>query len=329
MKSFGGCFEAVMATPNLEAAMRRAARGKRERAAVQQFMVNSELELARLQEELRDGSYCPRPYRQFRILDPKPRLISCADFRDRVVHHAICAQIAPAIERRLIADNYACRAGKGSHRAILRARDFAQRYRFFLRVDVRRYYDSIDHAILLGRLERVFRERRLLDLLDRVIRHPLPGQSPGKGLPIGSLTSQWLANFYLDECDHWLKEERGVPGYVRYMDDMAVWANDKDTLQALALDLDDRLQQRLAVTLKREATLVAPCSEGMPFLGWRVYPKILRQRASRLRRRRHLLVRREAQYASGDITEAQLQACVRAMDGPRRFFGSGEPLVRP
>ena len=152
MKSFGGLFEVIVAPENLAAALARAARGKRCRGPVSRFLADAEAELALLGEELRNGAYRPRPFTQFRIWDPKPRLVSCADFRDRVVHHALCARVAPIIERRLIADNYACRVGKGSHRAVLRAFGFARRFHYWMRTDVRHYYENIDHDLLLSKL---------------------------------------------------------------------------------------------------------------------------------------------------------------------------------
>jgi hypothetical protein len=326
MRSHGGLFERILAPQNLQTAVERAAQGKHARAPVQRFLAECPENLERLAEEPRTGDYRPRPYTQFGILDPKPRLISCANFRDRIVHHAVCAVLAPAIERRLIADNYACRPGKGSHRALLRAQTLARRHGWYLKTDIRRYYDSVDHTTLLGRLGRLCREPALRRLLAVIVEHPLPGQAPGKGLPIGNLTSQWFANFYLDELDHWVKEVRRIPGYVRYMDDIACWAPDKDTLFALAADMRVLLAERLGLVLKEERTLVAPVSEGMPFLGWRVFPGLLRQQGKRLRRRRRLLARREAAFLRGQLNAERLQDCVRAMSGPRRFLGYGEPV---
>jgi len=326
MKSYGGLFERIVDPANLRAALDRAAAGKRERAPVQRLLAERETEIPRLAEALRAGTYCPRPYQQFAICDPKPRRISCADIRDRVVHHGVCAVLAPLIERRLIADNYACRQGKGSHRALLRAQAFARRHGWYLKTDIRRYYDSIDHALLLGKLSALCREPALRRLLSVIVLHPIPGQAPGKGLAIGNLTSQWFANLYLDEIDHWIQEERGIPGYVRYMDDLALWADDKATLFALAADLRPRLAERLGLVLKEERTLIAPVGEGMPFLGWRVYPWLLRQQGRRLRRQRRLLARREAQYQAGEIDAGRLQDCVRALAGPRKFLGYGEPI---
>ncbi len=328
MKSFGCVFASVVDLGNLEAAMDRAALGKRQRGPVVRFVENAGMELAALREELASGSYQPRPLAHFRIRDPKPRLISCADFRDRVVHHAVCSAIVPVIERRLISDNFACRVGKGSHRAVVRARGFSRRFQFWLRTDIRHYYETIDHEILLEKLWGLFREPAMRRLLEIVVRQPVSGFASGKGLPIGSLTSQWFANLYLDEVDHWLKEDRQVPGYVRYMDDLALWSDSKEFLFAIAGDLEDRLRNALGVEMKREVTVIAPTSEGMPFLGYRVFPGLLRERGTRVRRRHRLLRQREAEFSRGAISEEKLQNCVRSMDGPRQFLGFGEPLAR-
>jgi hypothetical protein len=328
MKSAGGLFERIASPENLAAALRRAARGKLHRGPVSRFAADADRELAALREELLSGAYRPRPFAQFGILDPKPRLISCADFRDRVVHHAVCAHVAPVIERRLIADNFACREGKGSHRAVLRAQVFARRFGYWLRTDVRHYYDTIEHGVLLELLERLFREPRLRDLLEVIVRNGAAGHAPGKGLPIGSLTSQWFANLYLDGVDHWIAEARRPGAYVRYMDDLAVWSDSKAGLQALADDLEEKMACELGLEMKREATQVAPSTEGMPFLGYRVFPGLVREKGARVRRRRTLLAAREAECAAGLIGERQLQDCARAMDGPRRFLGFGAPLAK-
>jgi RNA-directed DNA polymerase len=326
MKSYGGLFNTIISMTNLKRAMHRAALGKHNRGTVQRFLLNGEEELKALQRDIGEGDYVPGDYDQFMIMDPKPRLISCADFRDRIVHHAVCAVIAPLIERRLIADNFACRKGKGSHRALLRAREFTYQYANFLKTDIRHYYDTIDHQILLEKLQTLFREKKVIHLLQGIIQHPVPGQMSGKGLPIGNLTSQWFANLYLDEVDHWLKEEWKVKGYIRYMDDLACWDDSRERLNALTVDLSFCLTERLHIEMKSERTFVSPCSEGIPFLGWRVYPNLLRRQGNRLRRQRRLLKRREKQYQQGEISAEKLQDCIRALNGPRKFLGFGEPI---
>ena len=142
MKSFGGLFERVSAAENLRAAMARAARGKRHRRPVAAFLADADTELEVLRTELLAGRYEPRPYTQFRVLDPKPRTISCADFRDRVVHHAVCDVIGPLLERRFIEHTYACRVDKGTHRAVLQAQTFSRRSAYFLKLDVRRFLEA-------------------------------------------------------------------------------------------------------------------------------------------------------------------------------------------
>ncbi len=326
MKSVGGLFGNITRAELLERAMRRAARGKRQQESVRRFLADAPKELELLRDELTAETYRPLPYYQFRICDPKPRLISCAHFRDRVVHHAICAELGPVIERRLIDDTYACRRGKGSHRAVLRAQGFSRRHAYYLKTDIRRYYDSVSHKTLEALLARLLRESPLRRLLSLIIRHPLPGQSPGRGLPIGNLTSQWFANLYLDETDHWIKEVRCAPGYVRYMDDLVVWSDNKAWLWALVDDLADHVASTRSLELKAVRTLVAPCSVGVPLLGYRVFPALMRHQGSRARRRRRLFRQREAAYCRGELTAEQLTACARSIDGSRQFLHAGEGL---
>jgi len=276
VKSVGGLFQRICDPDNLRGAMIRAARGKADRPGVMRFLANADSEVAALARDLRAGTYIPEGYDQFRIMDPKPRRISCAPFRDRVVHHAVCRVIGPVIERRFIPDSYACRKGKGTHRAILRTQDFARRYGYYCKLDVARFFDSVDHETLLQLLGGLFRERELRVLLERIVRHPIPGQARGKGLPIGNLTSQWFANLYLDGVDHFMKDGLGVPGFIRYMDDMLLFGSSKSGLWGHCDALAEWLGQNRQLSVKQEVLVLAPCSEGIPYLGIRVYPGIMR-----------------------------------------------------
>lgn len=296
--------------------MRRAARGKHDRPPVARFLANAEGELAALERELRAGTYRPRDYTQFRIRDPKPRTIACADFRDRVVHHALCDVCGPSIERRFIADSFACRVGKGAHRAVVRAQHFSRRHRFYLKADIKSFYDTVDIDTAIRLLERCFREQQVRGLWATILR-----QTPGKGLPIGSLTSQWTANLYLDGLDHLVKEAWHMPGYVRYMDDFVTWADDKDALWWLRDRIAAWLETERGVRLKESATLLAPVAEGLPFLGLRVFPGKLRLQRTRLTRLRRLVRRREREYTDGELDAAGLAGSVRAAIGIPRFWG--------
>jgi len=321
MKSHGGLFARIVEVENLRRAMKAAARGKRDRPAVARLLNEADEELPRLREELESGKYIPRPYFHFRVYDPKPRTISCADFRDRVVHHAICDVIGPLIERRFIFDSFACRKGKGTHRATGRAQQLARRFSYFLKLDVASFFDSVDHEILLALLARQFREPRLLALLEVIVRAPLAGAPPGKGLPIGNLTSQWFANLYLDGADHLVKETLRMPGYVRYMDDMVLFADSKAVLWAAHDALAAWLADERRLSLKAAATRLAPCTEGVPFLGMRIFPGTWRLQHGRFVRTRRRMRGKERAYLEGQLGPEQLARSATAAQGILSWYG--------
>lgn len=313
MKRVGHLFESVTDFANLLRATHQAARGKTGQPRVAHFWFHLETELLTLQEELRQGRWRPSNFRVFEIREPKLRRISAADFRDRVVHHAICNLLEPVLDKRLIFDTWACRRGKGSHRAVARAQWFCRRYPYFLKCDVRRYFDTIDHAVLKSMLGQILKDRPLIELLERIIDHPLPGVLPGKGLPIGNLTSQHFANLYLSELDHQLKDRQGLKAYLRYMDDMLIFAEDKAQLHAIQRSLEEFIGGRLQLQLKLSATRLAPVSEGVPFLGFRIFPGLIRLNRQSLQRFRHRLYQRQQDYLSGKIEVEGVAASVTSM----------------
>jgi len=321
LRSYGGLFPQIVSAENLLQAMGAASRGKRTRPEVVRFLDGADQELQSLQRELSGGTYVPGSYRCFRICDPKPRMISCAPFRDRVVHHAVCDVIGPVIERRFIFDSFACRVGKGTHRATQRAQGFARRFRYFLKLDVGSFFDTVDHGILLSLLGRIFRERPLLALLETIVRAPVPGASAGRGVPIGNLTSQWFANLYLDGADHRVKETLRVPGYVRYMDDFLLFADSKASLWGAHDALEAYLAAERGLKLKARATQLAPCAEGIPFLGMRVFPgtwRLQHRRFLRTRRRNRWM---ERQVLAERMTGEQLARSATAAQGILSWYG--------
>jgi len=321
VKSYGGLFDEIVSVPNLELAATAAAKGKRDHPEVARFLCQADEELLQLSAELVTGDYAPRPYRQFRIRDPKPRTISCADFRDRVVHHAVCDVIGPLIERRFIYDSYACRTGKGAHRAVARAQTMARRHCYFLKLDVAGFFDSVYHEILLALLAHTFREKRLLALLEVIVRSSPPGARAGKGLPIGNLTSQWFANLYLDDLDHFVKEKLRVPGYIRYMDDMLVFSDSKAGLWAAHDTIRDNLDRNRALHLKKAATVLAPVTEGIPFLGLRIFPGRWRLQRQRFLRTRRRMRERERAFLAGNLSAEHLALSAGAAQGILSWFG--------
>ncbi len=313
MKRIGGLFEQITPFQNLLLATRKAARGKQSKPTVARFLFYLEYELFRLESELNHNRYRPGDFTVFEIFDPKRRRICAAPFRDRVVHHAICNVLEPIFDRRLIFNSYACRTGKGTHAAIQRAQDFARCYAYCAKFDIRKFFESVDHVLLKELLRRILKEPQLLGLLDRIIDHPPPYSAPGKGLPIGNLTSQHFANFYLGELDHYLKDRLGIKGYIRYMDDMLLFGDDKPALHYLLADIRKFAQTRLQLQFKEQATLLVPVSEGIPFLGFRVYPEMIRLNQRTLRRLRCKFRGNERAYLNGKIDIDELIATGSAL----------------
>ncbi|MBF0423841.1 MAG: hypothetical protein HQL73_12710 [Magnetococcales bacterium] len=290
---------------NLATAFHRAARGKGMREEVRFFRAHLYDALARLREDILAGTVAVGQMRSFRIRDPKPRLIHAPCFRERVLHHAVMAHVGPVLDRALVDDTYACRTGKGTLAAVQRARHHLQRHPWYARIDIRSYFADIDHAILMGQLQRRFKNRGLLDLMARIL--DAHQTSPGKGLPIGALTSQHWANHYLGGLDRLLLEGCRVRGMVRYMDDVAWWDDRKEGVRESMARVRAYATDTLRLTVK-EPVHDGRSDDGMVFCGYRILPG--RLLLSRRRKRRYVLARRrwEEAFVSGRITAATLQA---------------------
>jgi len=319
----GDLWPAVVSWPNLVRAAAKARRGKRARDAVLRFDFDLERQLLRLQRDLISGEYRPGPFTTHWIHHPKPRLISAAPYRDRVVHHALMNVLEPILDRRFHPDSYACRVGKGTHAAARRLQRLMRRYRYTLQCDVRKFFPSIDHAILKGQFRRVVKDRRLLALMDLVVdssneQEPVASWFPGddlftpatrrKGLPIGNLTSQWFANWYLDGLDHLVTSHLRVGGHVRYCDDFVLLDNDRGRLREIVAATRDWLASR-RLKLHEERLCVLPSRTGRVFVGMRTWPthRVVRAANVRAFRRRVGWMRRA--YADGRIHTREQVRC--------------------
>jgi len=303
VKRIGGLFDLLYQRSNLSLAAWSAAKGKRNRPEVRRFFSAIDSQLNRMSADLQRQAYRFSPYRQFAIRDPKSRIIHAPSFRDRVLHHAIINVAGRVFERGAIEHSYACRQGKGLHAALRQARSWTRRTLWYGKMDVRRYYDSIDHQVMLGLLAGRFREQRLLRLFADVLdsHH----QSPGKGLPIGALTSQYLANFLLDTVDHAVMQTGLARHYLRYMDDMIVWCDDPAALLQLRTQVARQLAT-LGLRLKHGGEWNR-CSQGVPMLGFVVYPDRVRLgKQGRKRLRRKLRAVRQGEV-SGKLDPIQAQ----------------------
>ncbi len=300
-------------------------------------MANFECELLRLERELQNVSYRPGNYVEILVQDPKKRLVSAAPFRDRVVHHALCAVIQPILERSFIANSFANRTGKGTHKAIITYERYRNRHTYVLRADIYRYFPSIDHEILKTLFRRHISCEHTLWLMDTIVdgsnkQEPVELYFPGddlfspfehrRGLPIGNLTSQFFANLYLDRLDHFVTERLGAP-YVRYVDDFALFANDPAELANWRFQIEHHLEGR-RLKLHPRKTHILSTSESTTFLGFTLQTGIPNGKArcvSHGRRRlpdgnvarfRNRLRGLRDQWRAGTITSDDIKAKVNA-----------------
>jgi RNA-directed DNA polymerase len=262
-------FARVVDFDNLYRAFLAACHGKRDRPAVQAFEYELEPRLWAIRRELEAGAYQWGAYREFRIDDPKQRVIRAAPFRDRVVHHAIVDVIDPVLRRSLIPDTYACIRGRGTHRATARYRQFVRSRRgvgYRVQCDIKSYFASVDHEVLFGLLARRIGDGRLLGLLGSLIEHGA-GEA-GRGMPIGNLTSQLFANLYLDPLDHFVKETLRVRHYVRYMDDFVLLSAERWEARRQLAAVRGFLGERLQLQLNPRRVVLAPLSCPADFVGY-------------------------------------------------------------
>ena len=279
-------FDGIASFEALHAAALRAARGKRSKPGVAAFLANLETEVLQLERELQQGRYKPGGYRKIEIFDPKHRVVSAAPFRDRVVHHAWCAVCEPVLERGFIHDSHANRVGKGTHRAVARYERFRDRFRYVLRGDIFRYFPAIDHEILKRDLRRRIGCKPTLALADRIVdgsnrQEPVDLLFPGddlltplqrrRGLPIGNLTSQLFANVYLNPLDHYCRQVLRAKGYLRYVDDFAVFHDNRGQLEEWQDRIETFLQGRRLRLHPRKTEIVAT-HEPAKFLGFVLLP---------------------------------------------------------
>ncbi len=324
MKRIGNIFEELTTFDNLLLASKKAMRRKRNKKPISEFYFNLENEIFEIQNELIQKTYRPGPYIQFEIREHKRRLICSSNFRDRVVHHSICNYCDPVFEKRFIFDSYACRPGKGAHSAVRRCQKFSRKFRYFLKCDIKKFFHSINHDILKELLRKNFKDEDFLNLLDLIIDNKVPGNLDRMGLPIGILTSQNFANFYLDYLDHFVKEHIRIPSYLRYMDDFISFSNDKYELNKYHQKIEGFLAETLNLSLKERVTKLAPVSEGIPFLGFNIYPSIVRIKRENLVRMRNKIRRKEEEYIKGIISERSLVQSVNSVIGHVAHVNSKE-----
>ncbi|MEY2975877.1 MAG: hypothetical protein RLZZ435_14 [Cyanobacteriota bacterium] len=317
MKRYGNLWHLITEFENLWLAAKKAQKGKRFKENVLKFNLNLESELLTLHKELLEQTYSPGQYHSFEITEPKTRLISAAPYRDRVVHHALCNVISPILEKSLIPDTYANRVGFGTHKALKRFTEFLRSSRYILQCDIRKYFPSIDHDILKSLIRNKIKCKSTLWLIDKIIDGSNPQEivplyfpddnllSPlnrKMGLPIGNLTSQTFANFYLNDFDHFIKENLKVKKYLRYVDDFALFSDDYEQLAQAREQIQDYLIT-LRLQIHPSKNHLFETQYGATFVGYRILPTHIRVRSDNL-----IMGRRRLRYKLKKLNQNHLTA---------------------
>jgi retron-type reverse transcriptase len=285
-------FENICSFSNIHDSYARARSGKRYRQEVLAFNAKAEENLLNIKTELSRQQYQHGSYREFIVCDSKKRHIKAAPFKDRIVHHAICHVMGPIFEKGFIYDSYACRTGKGTHRAIKKVQNFitsakakkdktlVNQHIYCLQCDISKYFDSVDHNILLEIMGRKIKDKKSRELLRIIVE----SSGAGKGIPIGNLTSQLFANVYLNEFDQFVKREMGAKYYIRYMADFLNFGFDKKSLHLVQGRVKNFLESRLRLKLHPKKVNIYPLDKGIDFLGYVIFEKHKLLRKSTVKR---------------------------------------------
>lgn len=303
-KTYGRLWMQITSFENLYLAFMDARKKKTEKPEVMRFQTRLEENLITMQNELLWKTWEPKPWRIFEVYEPKKRTVHAPAFCDRVIHHALVRVINPLFDRKMIDQSFACRMNRGTHRAVALAQRYAQEVQcrdggfYFLKCDVHHYFPSIDHDVLRRVIRQTISDCDALWLMDHILD---ASGFPGVGLPIGALTSQLFANIYLNELDHFVKDELGVKRYLRYMDDFLVFSSDKAPLRQILAEISSFLQTELRLSLNQK-TRICSGHEAIDFCGYRIWTTHILPRKRNLRRVRKRLRRMARLYSHGQMT---------------------------
>ena len=280
MKRATNLIPKIICSDNLQLAFYKAQKGKWHKQEVLEYSKCLNENLLVLQKQISSNNIQVGNYHFFTIYDPKERQICAASFPERVLHHALMNICHSIFEKKLIYDTYATRINKGTYKAIEKAKLNTNKNKYFIKFDIRKYFDSINHNLLKQILAKMFKEKQLLSIFNTIINSY--NKDTGKGLPIGNLTSQYFANMYLGELDNFVKHKLKLKSYVRYMDDFIVWTNTKAEIAIISSQMEFFLQNKLKLKLK--TFFSNKTKHGFTFLSYKLLPnKILLSRKAKRR----------------------------------------------
>jgi len=282
MKVYKNLFKQIINPENLFISWEKFKKGKRNKPDVAKFEFVLEKNIFKLHRDLKNKIYKHGKYKGFYICDPKVRHIHKATVRDRVIHHAIFRILNEVFEPTFIQASFSCRIGKGNHKGVLALEDMTRKVSknytkncFVLKCDIKKFFDSIDHVILLEILCRKIKDEDTIYLLKEIIQSFSASQINlfhRKGIPIGNLTSQLFANIYMNEFDQFIKHKLKIKYYARYTDDFVIVSDTKEEFNNILKKLESFLKEKLSLKLHPHKVEVRKLHQGIDFLGYVVKP---------------------------------------------------------
>lgn len=278
-KSIKKCFDEKLTFQKLLEAHERAKVGKSSKREIMEFEINLETNIYKMYEELKNNKYQFGIYRDFYVYEPKERLIRSLPYRDRIIHQWYVEEfIKPFFSKRFIKDTYACLDGRGTHKAVIQVQKYMRKMQkkygsyYVLKCDIKKYFYNIDKSILLNILKKGIKDNKIIKFTEQILN-----DGNHIGIPIGNYTSQYFANIYLNEVDHYIKEILRCKYYIRYMDDLVLLVENKSVAKYFL----DRIQQFLANNLHLELNQKStyyPNKKGIDFCGYRIYENHIKLR---------------------------------------------------
>ena len=323
-KTYKNLYPLIYDFNNIHHAYHKARKNKRYKWDVLEFSARLEDNIIDIQNHLIWKSYRSGPYKYFTVYEPKERLIAALPFRDRVVHHALCNVIEPIFERSMIHDSHACRRGQGVLSGVLRTVRFLRAARsrwgrvYCLKGDIKKFFPSINHEALKIIVRKKIACLDTLSLIDKII----DSNGTDTALPIGNLTSQLWANVYLNELDHFVKQDLGVRYYIRYMDDFVVFHGDKRLLHRVLAEITGFLENVLHLKLNSKTQIFPVGLRSVDFLGYRIWPDFRLMRKNNVKRTKRRFKKFNRLYESGQITMEEIRPSVMSWLGHAKHADS-------
>ncbi len=313
-------FHKIISLENLFSAWDEFKKGKRKKLDVQEFEYNLEDNIFKLHQGLKDKTYCHSNYTSFYVNDPKLRHIHKACVKDRILHHAIFRVLYPISDSIFIFDSYSCRNGKGTHRAVNRLQKFARKVSrnntqpcSILKLDVRKFFDSINHDILISLIEKRIPDKNAIWLIEKIIKSF--SASINTGLPLGNITSQLFANIYLNELDRFVKHELRIKYYIRYCDDLAILSDNREYLEGLIPQINNFLKEKLKLSLHSDKIIIRKYHQGVDFLGYVSFPYHRTLRTKTRRRMFRKIGQRIKKLRKNEISEESFDQTLQSYFG--------------